>query len=307
MILIFITAIVVLLLSFACYLFVFYSPKPRKDAAKRKPFGNQYAKYWNRILKHICELEKMPCERVWITSHDGKKLFGRLYEIKKNAPIVLCFHGYRSFGLRDFCTSVSCFGEMGFNVLVVDERAQGESEGHTITMGLKEERDCEEWIRYVISRFGTDCHIALAGVSMGGSVVLMASGAELPDNVKCILADSPYSSAKEQFESLLHAFKLPAKLFYAFISMSARLWVGLKLSDCDVRYSIAKTHLPILVIHGLEDRFVSSAMSRKLHDEYPDKFQLELFENAGHALSYFEDEDRYKRIIGEFLKNNFEE
>lgn len=85
-----------------------------------------------------------------------------------------------------------------------------------MTMGLKEERDCEEWIRYAINRFGTDCRIALAGVSMGGSVVLMASGAELPDNVKCILADSPYSSAREQFESLLRALKLPAKPCYAF-------------------------------------------------------------------------------------------
>ena len=102
------------------------------------------------------------------------------------------------------------------------------------------------------------------------------------------------------------ALKLPAKPCYAFLSMSARLWAGLKLSDCDVRYAIAKTRLPILVIHGLEDQFVSSAMSRKLHDEYPNKFQLELFENAGHALSYFEDEDRYKRIVCEFLKNNCE-
>lgn len=160
----------------------------------------------------------MPCERVWITSHDGKKLFGRLYEIKKNAPIVLCFHGYRSFGLRDFCTSVSCFGEMGYNVLVVDERAQGESEGHTMTMGLKEERDCEEWIRYAINRFGTDCRIALAGVSMGGSVVLMASGAELPDNVKCnafwrILRTAQQRNSLRAFCVRLNFLQSPAMLF----------------------------------------------------------------------------------------------
>ncbi len=62
----------------------------------------------------------------------------------------------------------------GHNVLMIEERAHLESEGHTITFGIKERYDALDWIRYALQRFGEDTRIILVGISMGAATVLMA-------------------------------------------------------------------------------------------------------------------------------------
>ncbi len=290
------------IIIFVCYLLAFYSPLLYQNDYRRMPYGNQYAACWNIILKYIDELEAMPCERVAIRSSDGLNLAGRLYVSSETAPVAICFHGYRGCGIRDFCAAAPYLMKLGFSVLIVDERAQGESSGHTITFGIKESDDCKEWIQYVLNRFGGESSIALVGTSMGASTVLLAAGKDLPPNVKCIAADSPYSSAMEIIKNVLKMNKLPAGLFYPLLRFGARLFGGIRLDDCDVRPSIERTKLPMLIVHGEADGFVSCDMSKKLHSEYPDKFELEIFPNAGHVLSYFQDSERYERVLSEFLE-----
>ena len=73
---------------------------------------------------------------------------------------------------------------MGHNLLLIDERAHGRSEGRTITFGIQERWDVESWARFAVERFGADVQIILYGVSMGAATVLMAAGLDLPENVK---------------------------------------------------------------------------------------------------------------------------
>ena len=99
-----------------------------------------------------------------------------------------------------------------------------ESEGNVITFGIKERHDCISWINFVIEEFGEDIEIALAGVSMGGSTVLLASGMDLPKNVKMILADSSFHNAKDIIKKCVKDLKLPADIFYPFIKLGAKLY-----------------------------------------------------------------------------------
>lgn len=59
--------------------------------------------------------------------------------------------------------------------------------------------DAEKWVEYVIERFGNNSEIFLHGISMGGATVLMASGLNLPNNVKAIISDCAYTSAYDVF------------------------------------------------------------------------------------------------------------
>ncbi|RYG71153.1 hypothetical protein EU245_14955 [Lentibacillus lipolyticus] len=53
--------------------------------------------------------------------------------------------------------------------------------------------------------------IILHGKSMGAVTVLMASGEELPDEVKGIVADSGYSTVKAELaHQLKHLYQLPS-------------------------------------------------------------------------------------------------
>ena len=115
-------------------------------------------------------------------------LVGKYYEYKKDAPIEILFHGYKGNGERDLSGGIERCFKIGRSAIIVDQRGAGESDGHTITFGIKEHLDAIKWAEYASNRFGSDAKIILTGLSMGAATVLMASGKKLPDNVKCILA-----------------------------------------------------------------------------------------------------------------------
>ena len=69
-------------------------------------------------------------------------------------------------------------------MLLIDERAHGESEGTYIGFGTMDRLDGMEWVKWMIDKIGDDAQILLHGNSMGGATVCMMSGLKLPDQVK---------------------------------------------------------------------------------------------------------------------------
>lgn len=201
-----VSVLVVLVLAVAYYAYraAFYFVDRRTEEERHGiPKGEQYEKNQDFMKSLIQEMNDIPCEWVYTRSEDGKKLAARYYHVDEHGPLQIQFHGYRSDAVRDFCGGNKAAREMGMNVLSVDQRAHGKSEGYTLTFGVKERKDCLSWILYARERFGADQPIILAGLSMGAATVLMASELDLPDNVKGIIADCPYSSPKEIICKLL--------------------------------------------------------------------------------------------------------
>lgn len=108
----------------------------------------------------------------------------------------------------------------------MDQRAHGDSEGHTITFGVRERMDCLLWCRYAVEHFGTDCEIWLNGVSMGASTVLMASNLPLPPQVKGIIADCPYDSPRGITGELRDQFTIRLAFLYPLVRLGAKLFYG---------------------------------------------------------------------------------
>jgi endonuclease/exonuclease/phosphatase family metal-dependent hydrolase len=107
------------------------------------------------MLANIEKLVEAPYERVTTRSYDGLKLVGKLYEAeRKDAPLILFFHGYRSTAERDASGGFQLCREKGWHILMVDQRALGESEGKEITFGIRERFDCQIWAEYAAKRFG---------------------------------------------------------------------------------------------------------------------------------------------------------
>lgn len=102
------------------------------------------------------------------------------------------------------------FSEKGYNVLIPSMRACGDSDGEYIGMGWLDKDDLQCWIK-LITEQNEKSEIILHGSSMGAATVLMASGDNLPENVKAIIADSAYTSVWDIFASEAKArFNLPA-------------------------------------------------------------------------------------------------
>ena len=288
---------------YASYYKTFYSPhKDMSETVSPSVIKDQvYGRELQKLIDQICET---PCEYVSIRSYDGLKLSARYYKGNDDMPLCICFHGYRGSALRDFSAIGLYLIGKGYNVLNVDERAHWRSEGHTITFGIKERYDVLSWINYSNERFGADIPIYLFGISMGGGTVLMASGLELPNNVKAILADCPFNSPKDSIKHVCKKIHLNPTLSWPIVWLAAAIYGHFNVSETTAAIEVKKTKQPILIMHGEGDDFVPMYMSKEVKDANPDMVEWHSFPKAGHGMSYFYDKERYLAILDEFMERN---
>ncbi len=250
----------------------------------------------------IAEFEAASWEDVSIRSRDGLKLTGRYYHRWDGAPLEIHFHGYKGNAIRDFCGNWKISGEAGHNVLLIDQRCHGGSEGHTITFGIREREDCLKWVEYACGRFG-EIPMLLCGVSMGAATVLMASGMDLPENVKGIVADCPYDAPANIIRKVLGKdMGMPEKLVYPLIRLGGRLYGGFDLEKASPVEAVKAAKVPILLIHGSADGFVPYEMSCRIHAAAPENIEFHTISGAGHALNYVTAPQEYEKILLGFIK-----
>lgn len=287
--------------SLYAYYSAFYSPKKGREQIPSLE-AKHYTPYRKEIQRIFQALQERPCEFVQTYSQDGLVLSARYYHVKNGAPLDIAFHGYRSSPMVDFCGGAALSMELGHNLLLIDQRAHGKSQGKSIAFGVQERWDVQSWVSYALERFGGDTKIVLYGISMGAATVLMASELELPENVKGIIADCPYSSPKAIICKVAEHRGISANLFWPFIRIGGRIYGGFGITDSSAVSAVKKAKLPILLIHGEADNFVPCAMSHEIARSNPQHIQLYTFPNAGHGLSYLEDTPRYTKIVTEFIE-----
>ena len=284
-----------------CYNLAFRRNDKRLPKEGSAPTGEQYDPFKEVIEKGANNILSAPYEKVTITSRDGIPLAGRYYHVKDGAPISIIFHGYRSTLGTDCNGGYSMSTRRGYNVLAVYQRAHRESGGKTITFGVKERFDCLDWIAYVNERFGEDTKILLMGLSMGAATVLMAAGLDLPSNVKGIMADCGFSSPKEILQEVIKQMKFPLRVTYFFVRMSARIFGHFDPEEASAVEALKHAKVPVLIIHGDDDRFVPSRMSRDNYDACASAKEILVVPGAGHGLSYCVDAKAYEKAVNDFM------
>ena len=159
--------------------------------------------YIPRIRESREALTKLLHQDMYIQSRDGLKLHAIFFPCENSKKVVICVHGYTSDGLNDYTTLAMFYANNGYNLLIVDDRAHGQSEGKYIGFGCLDRYDVKAWIYTMIEKMGEDCKILLHGDSMGGATVLMTTGFELPPQVKAVVSDCAFTSAWEVFSHVL--------------------------------------------------------------------------------------------------------
>lgn len=297
-------AVVVLLvfgISLYTYFECFHSPANRREDPYSKLIGQQYDEVNERIINCTKRMDEAECEWVSTVSHDGLKLYGRYYHTRDGAPVVILFHGYRSMTLRDSAGGYYLCQKMGFNVLAVDQRAHGRSQGTVISFGIKERWDCLSWTDYVLKRFGNNTLVVLSGLSMGASTVLMATALDLPENVCAIMADCPYSAPADIIRKVCRDRHMPDHLAYPFILLGAKVFGKFDLTETTSVEAVRQAKVPVLLIHGEDDRFVPCQMSRNIYSACASPATLQIIPDAGHGLCYIKSPQRYEEVITKFL------
>lgn len=223
---------------------------------------------------------------------------------EKSNKYVILSHGYRNDGIHEFGAFIPFYYESDVNVLLVDHQAHGNSEGNYITYGYQEHLDLLKWIHYLIEQYGQDIDIYLHGISMGAATVCMVAGSpDLPKQVKGVISDCAYASAKEQLCRTMSAFHTPfVKTTYYVLAKELEAKMHAKLDETNPIEYIKNCKIPITFIHGMEDTFVYTNDALRLFDACgcEDK-NIILVKKAGHAQSYWFEKDTYQQAILEIL------
>ena len=296
----------ILVAAYLVYRKVFYQNPKKKiiDPYRVVKEGAPDAEYKRALIDSITSLEY---ENIYTVSHDGLKLRARLYMTSPDAPFAIQCHGYRSTPMTDFSGGGALALKLGFNVIMIDQRAHGESDGRTITFGYKESDDIVAWANYIGEHFGKDRKIILFGVSMGGSSVILAAAKEnLPKSVVGAFADCPFSSAKKIISEVIARMGMPPKLLYYFARLGARLYGDFDPDRATPEAAIKSIKIPLILVHGDADTYVPHKMSADMHATSDGKIPLHTFNGANHGSSYIVDTERYEKITEDFCKQCLE-
>ena len=265
--------------------------------------GTNWDLYMPMLKKMKQWMLEQPNEKVSIHSFDGLKLSGTYFPSNGGKKIILCFHGYTSQGLSDFIGLSNYYLARGYQMLLVDGRAHGDSEGTYIGFGCLDRLDARNWIQYIEDRLGEDCEIWLHGVSMGASTVLMASSLSLPSCVKGIISDCAFTSAWDVFAHVLKSrYHLPSFPILFISDLMVKRRAGFGLAECNAAKEVRKAKVPILLIHGDQDTFVPYRMCYEIYNNCASTKDILIVKGAGHVEAFYKNRELYEAKLTEFFE-----
>ena len=238
-------------------------------------------------------------EDVWATSDDGTRLAGHVLACCPDSPRWLVFaHGYHD-NWRAGLTYARRYADAGFNLLFCDLRAHGASGGDWVGCGWLDRRDLVAWARWVVARAGEGARVVLMGISMGAASCLMATAEkDLPSQVRACVADSGYSDFWRTAENVVSTGSLgtPPVAAHPLLDVARRRLLrspgGYDLRLARPVEAIARSRVPVLLLHGELDRVVPPSMALELASAGTGH-ELHTFPGAGHCCAVFADPGRY--------------
>ena len=286
-----------LIASYCVYVSTLRRGKPEKWAREPQTTDPLMMKMYEEgntwLEQHIHQRTEVQIE------NGGLRLCGEYFDLG-NDKCVIVLSG-RSESLRYGYYFGQPYAAVGYNVLVIDPRAHGWSEGTYNTVGFEESKDALAWAKYVHDTFGVRS-IVLHGICIGAAAGLFAlTSDECPDYIDGFVADGMFANFNESLKNHLIEFKKPTFPIANLINMWSKHYTGhnLKYGPIDV---IHKLDRPILMLFSKEDMYSVPEFSQKLYDKVShDKKELVWFEHGAHSMLRVNDDERYDAAIQAFL------
>ena len=273
---------------------------------------------WGR--EHCSEPGCIPLETMWtrglewqkgyasyikeltIKSKDGLKLVAEWFDYGFDKTVII-LPGRRETLVYSYFYAKP-YQEAGVNVLVIDQRAHGFSEGKYSTGGIKEAEDVSLWMKHLHDELNQR-EIYLHGICVGTCCSTIVATKYKTPYLKAVILDSAFISYKEIYKN--HYIEGGHKLFPVFY----QIWMWFKFfTKCDINDSnpekyMPEFNLPVLFMWGTKDVYCLPEKSKILFEKCASKNkQIEWFEGAEHSRVRLFDENRYDALIKDFLARN---
>ena len=240
--------------------------------------------------------------------HNGLNLYGEYYDLGYDKTVIIL--SGRTENRRYGYYFAIPYATYGCNVVVLDPRAHGESDGEFNTVGFEESRDLIAWINHLRESCGVT-NIVLHGICIGSAGgVLALTAKDRPSDIDAIVAEGMFARFSESVKNHLIEKKRPVFITLGLIDKWMIHYTGHSMKRGPINV-IDQMDTPLLMLHSKEDRYSTPEYARKLFElaKSPQK-RLVWFEHGKHSMLRITDTERYDRAIAEFLDqvystNNF--
>jgi pimeloyl-ACP methyl ester carboxylesterase len=187
----------------------------------------------------------------------------------------------------------------GYNILMIDLRKHGESGGDHITFGDKERWDVLAAVDWLHRRGFT--RIGVLGASLGAvSAIEAAAEPQEGQQIRALVLDSPFADLPQTLENAFTMeTHLPDQLLPGAMLMM-RVWLGVDLYSIRPSEELPKVHVPVMLIYGLQDKYISVSQMESMEKARPDA-QVWVVSDAGHTRIYNAHEQEYVLRVTQFL------
>ena len=241
--------------------------------------------------------EDFPCESITIESESGSKLAAWYVPDSASTATVILLHPVRS-DRRSMLDRARFLAKQGYDVLLIDMQAHGESPGEHITSGHREKLDVAAAVDFVKGRH-PDHRIGIDGWSLGGAATLLA----VPLGVDAIVLESVYPTIAEAVYDRVEIRLGPLKHLVApalLCQLKPRL--GIAPSDLRPIDFVSRVGCPLLVLAGDADVHTPLEETQRMFAEAEEPKRLVVFENAAHEDLMAFDQKLYETEVGGFFE-----
>ena len=265
------------------------------------PDDEEQVQMWNDGIAWM-ETHKDKISELQI-ENDGLKLYGQYFDFGKERCVVILPGRCESLVYSYYFAPP--YEKAGFNILVIDSRCHGKSDGKYNTIGVKESGDVLAWCKLAHHRFGNK-EIYFHGICIGTSSGLFALTAPgRPDYLRGLVTEGCYVSFRETFRTHMVALKRPIFPVLQFVMMLIYRNTGTNVYKQKPIAAIKKLapDCRVLFLYGEKDIFSLPAKSRQLFAacSSQDK-KLVWFDKGGHSHLRINNTEKYDQAIVEFFE-----
>jgi len=200
--------------------------------------------------------------QVFIHTHDQEQIRAWYHKKQSSDTVMLYFHG-NGHSLENRAAKYRAFSsDSDFSVLAITYRGYPGSTGAPTESGLYS--DGKAAIQFLLDEGYQEKDIILYGESLGTGV---ATEMATIIDAKALVLESPFTSITDV-----------AKSRYWFLPVSMLL-----KDRFDNQLKMQKLHLPLLIIHGEQDKIVPLSLGQALYDRYQGPKSLVVLPHAGHG------------------------
>mgnify|MGYP002518428197 CR=1 FL=1 len=231
---------------------------------------------------------------------DGLRLCGEYFDFGSDKAVIIIPGRMESLLYSYFFAKP--YKDSGYNVLVIDNRAHGLSEGKHSTLGFKEKNDILAWGKLLHSRFSVK-EIVLHGICIGASTGLFAlTDPDCPDYFTAFVAEGMYTTFYHTFVNHMKSGKHPPFPFALETMLISSLFSGKNAVTEGPVKQIEKLKKPALFLHSRKDEFSLPDASEEMYARCGSEHETVWFEEGAHSRLRITDPERYDGAIRSFLE-----